>query len=32
MAEPPRSVKNGEPIELPMTDGEPFTDSPPHMW
>lgn len=26
------NVKNGEAIELPMSDDEPFTNSPPHMW
>jgi len=26
------NVKNGEPIDLAMSDDEPFTNSPPHMW
>ena len=26
------NMVNGEPIDLPMTEDEPFTNSPPHMW
>lgn len=26
------NYENGEPVDLPMTDEAPFTNSPPHMW
>ena len=26
------NIRNGEPVDLSMSDDEPFTNSPPHMW